>query len=325
MSKIKYYYDTETCRYEKYKASTKDIFINVTAFIIICLFFSIILISIFSSFFELPHIAYIKEQNKELKYYYTIMDKDIKELYMMADHLQNVDKSVYRVIMESDPITETVWNGGSAMGNKKYKELLNKNLNYEELILAKLKQIDDIKRKMYIQTKSYDKIMALAKDKDNMLSHIPSLQPVSKKQMNRIASGFGMRMHPIFKTWRMHAGLDFSAPSGTPIYASGDGKVSRVGYIGGYGNQVTLDHGYGYKSSYAHMRKYVVKLGEKVKRGQLIGYVGNTGSSTAPHLHYEVIKNGIKVNPIYYIYLNMSDEEYDEILKQARKKNQSLS
>ena len=193
------------------------------------------------------------------------------------------------------------------------------------MILEKLKQIDDVKRKMYIQTKSYDKIIALAKDKDKMLSHIPSIQPVSKKEMNRIASGFGMRMHPIFKTWRMHAGIDFSAPSGTPIYATGDAIVSRAAYVGGYGNQVTLDHSYGYKSSYAHMRSYIVRKGQKVKRGQLIGYVGNTGSSTGPHLHYEVIKNGKKVNPVYYIYQNLSEEEYDKILKQARKKNQSLS
>ncbi len=324
MSKIKYYYDTETCRYEKYKASTKDVVINVAAFTIICLIFSVILITVFSSFFDLPHIAYIKEQNKELKYYYNIMDNDIKDLNTMIDHLHNKDKSIYRVIMESDPIPETVWNGGTG-GNKKYKELLNKNLNYEDLILAKLKQVDELKRKMYMQTKSYDKIMALAKDKDQMLSHIPSIQPVSNKQMTRIASGFGMRLHPIFKTWRMHAGIDFSAPSGTPIYATGDAQVSRVGYFGGYGNQVTLDHGYGYKTSYAHMRSYIVKNGQKVKRGQLIGYVGNTGASTGPHVHYEVVKNGKKVNPIYYIYLNMTDEEYDEILKQAREKNQSLS
>jgi len=324
MSKIKYYYDTETCRYEKYKASTKDVVINVAAFTIICLIFSVILITVFSSFFDLPHIAYIKEQNKELKYYYNIMDNDIKDLNTMIDHLHNKDKSIYRVIMESDPIPETVWNGGTG-GNKKYKELLNKNLNYEDLILAKLKQVDELKRKMYMQTKSYDKIMALAKDKDQMLSHIPSIQPVSNKQMTRIASGFGMRLHPIFKTWRMHAGIDFSAPSGTPIYATGDAQVSRVGYFGGYGNQVTLDHGYGYKTSYAHMRSYIVKKGQKVKRGQLIGYVGNTGASTGPHVHYEVVKNGKKVNPIYYIYLNMTDEEYDEILKQAREKNQSLS
>jgi len=156
--------------------------------------------------------------------------------------------------------------------------------------------------------------------------HIPSIQPVARKDMNRIASGFGMRLHPIHKVWRLHAGLDFSARRGTPIYATGDGIVKKVEFrYSGYGRQVEIDHGYGYRTKYAHMQKYIVKKGQKVKRGQLIGYVGNSGSSTAPHLHYEVIKNNKKVNPVHYLFRDLTDEQYEEVLKQASQKNQSLS
>lgn len=325
MSKIKYYYDTETCRYERHKASTKDIIINILGFIIVSLVFSTILVIAYTSAFDPPHIALIKEQNKELKYYNKIIGSELDDIREKVDFIQEKDKLVYRVIMESDPIPESVWNGGTG-GHKKYQELLNKNLAYEDLILSKFKQIDEIKKKIYLQTKSYDNILELAKNKEKMLNHIPSIQPVARKDMNRVASGFGMRLHPIHKVWRMHTGLDFSAPRGTPIYASGDGVVTKVKYsYAGYGRQVEIDHGFGYKTKYAHMQKYIVREGQKVKRGELIGYVGNSGASTAPHLHYEVIKNNKKVNPVHYLFKDLSDKEYEEVIKQASQKNQSLS
>ncbi|MFK7899925.1 MAG: M23 family metallopeptidase [Cyclobacteriaceae bacterium] len=325
MSKIKYYYDTETCRYERYKTTTKDFILNTVGFFVTTFLLAIAIVFGYTRFFDPPHVAVIKEQNKELKYYYEIMDKELKDLDAMADFLQEKDRSIYRIIMESEPLPSSVWNGGTG-GYKKYKELINKNLGYETVILSKLKQLDKIKRKMYLQTKSYDKILELAKGKETMLSHIPSIQPLSRKDLNRLASGFGMRLHPIHKVWRLHAGLDFSAPRGTPIYATGDGVVKLTKYsYKGYGRQVEINHGYGYVTKYAHMQKYVVKQGQKVKRGQLIGYVGNSGSSTAPHLHYEIIKKVKKINPIHYMYRDFTDEEYNELLKKASEKNQSLS
>ena len=177
---------------------------------------------------------------------------------------------------------------------------------------------------MYIQTKSYDDIMQMAKSKVKMMAHIPSIQPISNSQLTRLASGYGMRMHPILKVRRMHAGIDFSAPQGTPIYATADGKVFKASQMGTAGLVVEIDHGYGYQTKYMHMVKFAVHVGDQVKRGDVIGYVGNTGLSTAPHCHYEVWKDGKHVNPIYYFYKDITADEFDKLLELANRENQSL-
>jgi murein DD-endopeptidase MepM/ murein hydrolase activator NlpD len=194
------------------------------------------------------------------------------------------------------------------------------------LIVSDYERIDKLKRQMYIQTRSYDEVIQLALNKVDMLASMPAIQPITNKELSRLASGFGYRIHPIYKVKKMHWGIDFSAPRGTPIYATGDGvvKLAKNSYLKtGYGNQVEIDHGYGFVTKYAHMQKFVVKKGENVKRGQLIGYVGSSGGSTAPHVHYEIIKNGKKINPIQYI-INVSDEEYRILHELASRENQSL-
>ena len=186
-------------------------------------------------------------------------------------------------------------------------------------------RIDQLTRQLYIQSKSFDEVFKLAKQKSQMLASIPGIQPVSIKGSSRLVSGFGYRIHPIYKTSKMHTGIDFAAPTGTPIYSTGNGVVSQTEFNGrGYGNNVVINHGYGYQTLYGHMTKFVVRPGQKVQRGDLIGYVGSTGSSTGPHCHYEVIKSGQKIDPINYFYNDLTPQEYEQIRILAAQENQSF-
>ncbi|MEO1654946.1 MAG: M23 family metallopeptidase, partial [Bacteroidota bacterium] len=210
-------------------------------------------------------------------------------------------------------------------GVDRYKDLIKKGLKEEDLVLSSFKKIDQIKRKLYIQSKSYDEISKLVKNKSKMLAHMPAIQPISNKDLTRLTSGFGMRIHPIYKVGQFHPGIDFAAPQGTPIYATGDGVVEKAQYEAGFGNHVVIDHGYSYQTLYAHMVKFIVKKGQKIKRGQCIGYVGTTGLSTAPHVHYEVQYKKEPVNPVYFFFQDLNAEEYEKILELASVENQSLS
>jgi len=324
MSKIKYYYDTETCKYERIRVSKWDVFLNVLGFLSLVLVAGICLIIVFDSYFESPKAARLKKENEELQFYYDMLSKDMERAHTMLESLQDRDNHVYRTIFEAEPIPVSVRNAGVG-GVERYKELLEDGLEREELILNTREKVDKLKRQLYIQTKSYDDLLNMAEDKTEMLASIPAIQPVSNKELRRLASGFGMRMHPIYKVKMMHPGVDFSAPQGTPIYATGAGKVITVkSSFTGYGKQVEIDHGFGYVTKYAHMSDFNVKVGQTVERGQCIGYVGNSGTSTAPHLHYEIIKDAEKVNPIHFFYQDITSEEYEILVQLASIENQSL-
>jgi murein DD-endopeptidase MepM/ murein hydrolase activator NlpD len=325
MARIKYYYDTETCKYERLRVSTLDIILNTLGFLFVSLIFSIGLVWLYFSYFESPKEALLAKERDELILYYEILNKEMEEANLMLSALQERDDNIYRVIFEAEPIPATVRNSSSARFNS-YRDLLEKDLKRKEVIVSTISKLENLKKKMYIQTKSYDEIISLAKNKTEMLASIPAIQPVHNKELTRLASGFGMRIHPIYKVKMMHTGVDFAAPKGTPVYATGDGVVSLVTtHLGGYGKEIEIDHGYGYVTKYAHLDKFNVKVGQKVKRGELIGYIGNTGSSTAPHLHYEVIYNGKKVNPVHYFFNDLTPGEYEKILELAAIENQSLS
>ena len=226
------------------------------------------------------------------------------------------------MIFEAEPIASSIRKAGYG-GINRYKDL--EGYNNSDLIIQTTKKIDQISKQMYIQSKSFDEIVDLAKNKTKMLASIPAIQPVSNKDLSRMASGFGYRIHPIYKTRRLHAGMDFSAKTGTPIYATGDGKIFKVSKTRkGYGNYVIIDHGYGYKTLYAHMSKFIVKKGQSVKRGETIGFVGNTGTSVAPHLHYEVHKNGRKIDPVNFYYNDLNAEEYEKMRIISSQSNQSF-
>jgi murein DD-endopeptidase MepM/ murein hydrolase activator NlpD len=192
------------------------------------------------------------------------------------------------------------------------------------LITETTKKMDKISKQIYIQSKSFDELFTMAKNKANMLVSIPAIQPISNTDLKKVASGFGWRIHPIYKTTKMHTGMDFSASVGTEIYATGNGVVVSSNEDRGYGNNVIINHGYGYQTLYGHMSKIIRKPGQKVNRGDLIGYVGNSGSSTGPHLHYEVIKYNKKINPINFFYNDLSPAEYERMLEISSQSNQSF-
>ncbi len=324
MARIKFYYDTETCQYERVKASKSEIFLNVAGFLLVSAIFSASIFFVFSAWFGSPNEKRLQKENEELKTYYEILNNEVGTVNKMMGALQERDDNIYRVIFESHPIPESVRSAGIG-GVNRYKELLDNDLEQEELIVNTFARIDKMKKQMYIQTKSYDEIVNLAKSKNKMLASIPAIQPVENKGLHALVSGFGFRIHPIYKVKKMHTGVDFHARPGTHVYSTGDGVVITAdSEEGGYGNQIEVDHGFGYVTKYAHLSQFKVRRGQRVKRGELIGLSGNTGTSAAPHLHYEVIKKGQKVNPVYFFYNDLDAHEYEEILHLASVENQSL-
>ena len=325
MAKIRYYYDTENCKYERVKITPWDVIFNFLGFFVLSVIMAFVIIFVLGKYFDSPVETILRKENDELHFYYKIMEKDMNEMTSMMDVLQRRDDNIYRVIFEAEPIPENVRKAGIG-GSSRYRAILEKGVEEEKLILQSFEKIDKLKRQMYIQTKSYDEIAKLVNDKSKMLASIPAIQPISNKELKRLASGFGMRMHPIYKVKKMHTGVDFAAPRGTPVYATGDGVIKLVKIsVGGYGKEIEVNHGYGYVTKYAHLDGFNVKMGQHIKRGQCIGYVGNTGSSVAPHLHYEVIYNNSKVNPVYFFFNDLNAEEYEKMLDLASIENQSLS
>jgi murein DD-endopeptidase MepM/ murein hydrolase activator NlpD len=324
MARIKYYYDTETCRYERVKVSKWDIFLNLLGFLSVSLILAVGIIIVYNAYFDSPKEAQLKKENKELQFYYEMMEKEVNNVQKVLSSLQERDDEVYRNIMGAEPIPSSIRAAGVG-GAERYKNIIESELERENLILSMMQEMDKVKKQMYIQTKSYDEILEMAENKEEMMASIPAIQPIPNKELKRLASGFGMRMHPILKVVRPHEGCDFSAPRGTPIYATGDGEVVRVSStFGGFGKLVVIDHGYGFITKYAHMSSFNVKKGDKVKRGDCIGFVGTTGTSTAPHLHYEIHKDGKPINPVHYFYQDVSDEEYEKLLELSSRENQSL-
>ena len=293
-------------------------------FLTLALVLSFGIVYMYIVYFESPEEAQLRKENMELKMYYDLLTKELDESSQMLSALQDRDDNIYRVIFGVDPIPEEIRKAGTGGANR-YADLRDQSLEREDLVLTNYQRLDKLKKQMYIQTKSYDDIVELAKDKEDKLASLPAIQPVSNKDLKRFSSGYGYRIDPIYKTRRMHWGVDFSLGVGTPVYATGDGVVrwTRTS-LGGYGRQIEIEHGFGYKTKYAHLDRFIVKKGQRVKRGDLIGYSGNSGKSTAPHLHYEVHLNGKKINPIHYFSRDLSPEEYEEILRLASIENQAL-
>jgi len=324
MAKIKYYYDTETCRYERIKTSSIEKVVNALGLLFVCVIFGILFAYVYNNIFPSANEVKLVKENRELLQYYNQMEKDMESLQKVMTSLQTRDDDIYRVIFEAEPIPMEIRQAGTG-GSQKFKDLLDDRLEREQLIINSLNKIDVIKRQLYIQSKSFDEIVELAKSKEKMLAHIPAIQPVANKELKRLASGYGMRFHPILKVRRMHTGVDFSAPKGTPIYATGNGKVIKVKKSRrGYGNEIEIDHGFGYVTKYAHLSAFEVRKGQVVKRGQIIGRVGNSGLSVAPHLHYEVVYKNRKLNPVNYFFNDLTDQQYDELVKISSQENQSL-
>ena len=322
MAKIKYYYDTKTLSYKPIKLNSGEKIKGYFIFFLSSVLLSYFILLIFYQFFDSPKEKKLKLEIQNLTSQYEVIDKNMKQVEIVLDEIQDRDDNIYRVIFEADPIPTSIRKQGFG-GVNRYEKLLG--LSNSELMINTSKKIDQLTKQLYLQSKSFDEVIDLAKNKSNMLASIPAIQPVANKDLKRMASGYGYRIHPIYKTRKMHYGMDFSAKTGTEIYSTGDGVVSKVKRSKrGYGNYVKINHGFGYETLYAHMSKYIVKKGQKVKRGEVIGFVGNSGISTAPHLHYEVRKDNKKINPVNFYYNDLSPEEYEKMLEISLQSNQSL-
>jgi len=322
MAKIKYYYDTKTLSYKRIELNTFDKFKRSLGFLSASTVVGLIMVIVFFQFFDSPKEKRLKSEIENLVLQYDILSKKMTQIDLVLDDIQHRDDNIYRVIFEADPIPSSIRKAGFG-GVNRYKDI--RNFSNAELVIEAAKKADKLSKQLYIQSKSFDEVIDLVKNKADMLASIPAIQPIANKDLGRVASGYGYRIHPIYKTRKFHTGMDFTAPQGTPIYATGDGKIAKVRRSRrGYGNHVIVDHGYGYQTLYAHMTKYIVYRGQKVKRGEIIGYVGSTGTSVAPHLHYEVIKNKRKINPVNYYYNDLSPEEYEKMLEISSQNNQSF-
>ena len=323
MSKVKYYYDTKTLSYRKiersFRQKVKDSIVVIAASGILAALFFVLYTIVIDS----PKEKKLIRENLALQIQYNLLNERMDNMAVVLDDMQNRDDNIYRVIFESDPIPSSVRNAGFGGANR-YKEL--EGYESSELLIETQKKLDILSKMAAVQSKSFDDVKNLALDKEKMLAAIPGIQPVANKDLKRMASGYGRRIHPIYKVRKMHWGMDFSAKTGTPIFATGDGKISNDRKIGGsgYGKYIVIDHGYGYQTLYAHMSKLAVRKGQRVKRGDVFGYVGNTGRSAGPHLHYEVVKDGKKVNPINFYYSDLTPEEFEQMIEISNSINQSF-
>ena len=318
----KYIFNTHTLSYEKAVIGWGTRIFRFAAFIIAALVFSLGISTIYYKFFDSPKEKILKVELNEMKDQYYVLNQEVNRLSTVLDGLHYRDGNVYRVMFEADPISNDEWQAGSG-GVNKYHYL--EKYDNGDLIKDLSVKVDKLKKQMVIQSKSYDQIADLIKNQQKMLSSIPSIQPVPNRNLERMASGYGWRVDPIYKIQEFHKGMDFTCPIGTQVHVTGDGTVETVDFsYGGYGNEVIVNHGFGYRTRYAHLSKFNVRAGQKLKRGDVIGYSGNTGKSTGPHVHYEVMKNGEVLNPVYFYYNDLKDADFEKMLKISNNPGQTL-
>jgi len=322
MSKINYKFNTKSLTYEKVTVPIKERLLQIFSYLATGLVFATLTILVAYRYLDSPKEKQLRREISELSLQYEILNDKMDDISDVLGDIEDRDNNIYRTIFEAEPIPETVRKSGFG-GVSRYKYL--QGFSSSELMVETSERIDRISKQLYIQSKSFDEVAKLVKGKEQLLASIPAIQPISNKSLKHQPSGFGWRTHPIYKTQEFHPGMDFSAPQGTEIYSTGDGVVERAdARAQGYGNHVVINHGYGYKTLYGHMLKYVVRNGQKVKRGQLIGYVGNTGLSTGPHVHYEVIKADKKINPINYYYNDLTPEQYQKLIELSSQSSQTF-
>ncbi len=324
MSKVKYYFDAETLSYRPIKATNINRVINFLLFVLSSFSFGLIclLILLNSDILNTPSEIAQKRtiQNYELQF--DILNKKLSQLESVVANVEERDNNLYRVYFEASPIPEEQRYAGFG-GVNRYRDL--EGYDNSELIINTTKRLDILTKQTVVQSRSLDEIERLAANKSELIAAIPTIQPIKNKDLTRVASGFGYRIDPFTKKRRFHYGMDFTAKRGTPVYATGNGIVKRAdNRSSGYGRHIRIDHGFGYVSLYAHLTKYNVRRGQKVKRGDIIGYVGNTGRSAGPHLHYEILKDNKKINPLNFYYGNLSPKEFEALLSQSKQENQSL-
>jgi murein DD-endopeptidase MepM/ murein hydrolase activator NlpD len=322
MANTKYKFNPDSLSFDKIRLGVKAILLRSLAYLIGSIIIAAVLNFMFGLFFDSPREKALKREIEQLTLQYNLIHREMGNLEKVIDHLQETDDNLYRTIFGAEPIQATQRQAGIG-GINRYDDL--EGFNNSKLVIETAKELDKIRKKVYVQSKSFDELIMLATEKEDMLRSIPAIIPISTKDLTRIASGFGLRIHPVYKISKLHAGMDFTAPLGTEVYASGDGTIESVlSSKRGMGNYIVINHGFGYSSLYAHLESFNVKEGRKVKRGDIIGYVGNTGMSVAPHLHYEIKLNGVNVDPVNYFFNDLSPAEYEKMIEIASKTGQSF-
>jgi len=322
MPKIKYKFNPESLSFDEVKLSLKNILIRLSTYFIGSVFVAIVYWIIYAMLFDSPKEKVQKREIEQLSIQYDLINRGMDDVEIILEDIQQKDDNLYRIIFGAEPIPATLRRGGEG-GVNRYKNL--EGYSNSKLVVETTRRLDQLQRKLYLQSKSFDEIVQMAQRKEDMLRSVPAIMPISNKDLTRTASGFGMRMHPIYKILMPHNGMDFTAPLGTEVYATGDGTVSDVqSSQRGYGKHIIINHGFGYTSTYAHLNDFNVRRGQKVRRGDVIGYVGNTGTSVANHLHYEIQLNGNYVNPVNYYFEDLTPDEYERIIEIASKTGQSF-
>jgi len=322
MGKSKYRFNTESLNYDKVRPSLKKRLLILVSYLSILAVIAILLNIFYASVFDTPREKILKRENSQLNQQFGILNQKIGHLENVLDDIEKRDDNIYRTIFNADPIPHSVRDAGFG-GVNRYEYL--EGYDNSDKIIETARRLDQLSKAVYVQSKSYDEVIDMAKNRELQLSSLPAIQPISNKDLTRTASGWGYRIHPIYKIRKFHHGMDFTAPTGTEVYATADGTVELVDRSRrGYGNRVVIDHGFGYKTVYAHLEGFNnLRKGQKVKRGDVIAYVGNTGLSTAPHLHYEVHLNAKKINPINYYFEDLTAEEYDRMIILSLRPGQS--
>lgn len=322
MGKIKYKFNPDSLKYYKVESSFKQKALKGLAYLFAFLVNASIGYLLYSIAFDSPKEKGLKRQISEMNLNIELFNKQLDNIESVLGDMQQRDDNIYRTIFEAEPLNYSVREAGFG-GSNRYRNL--EKLENSKMVIKTARRLDILTRKVVVQSKSYDDLVKMAINKEKMLASIPAIQPIANKDLERTASGWGYRIHPIYKIKKFHYGIDFTAPTGSDIYVTGDGIVEKIeSSQRGYGNSITIDHGFGIKTLYGHLNAFKVKQGQKVKRGDVIGFVGNTGLSTAPHLHYEVVRSGEKVNPINYFFNDLTADEYDRMIDLSMRPGQSF-
>jgi murein DD-endopeptidase MepM/ murein hydrolase activator NlpD len=322
MPRTKYKFNPDSLSFDRVRLGMRALLFRFLAYFIGSVIIALIYWVIFASFFDSPKEKALKREVEQLSIQYDLIHREMANIENILDGLQKTDDNLYRTIFEAEPIPGTLREGGVG-GVNRYESL--EGYTNSRLVIETASRLDKIRKQVYVQSKSFDELIGLATRKEEMLRSIPAILPISNKDLTRTASGFGRRIHPIYKIIKFHYGMDFTAPSGTDIYATGNGQVvAVVSAQRGFGKHIIIDHGFGYTSLYAHLSNFNVRVGQKVQRGDIIGFVGNTGQSLANHLHYEIKLNGVNVDPVNYYFEDLTASEYERMIEIASKTGQSF-
>lgn len=322
MARVKYYYDRQRLQFRQVKLSPAQWAWRVLGFLAASATIALIIISLAYRYLDSPREKQLQAELDLMKEQYESLNEQVVTMENIMNEMGERDENIYRVIFEAEPIASDIRTAGAERTDR-YEKL--RGLTASGLMIESSARVDRLAKQMYIQSKSFDEVAKLIQRKSDLIAAIPAIQPIRNRNLTQLASGFGYRIDPIYKTIKFHSGLDFNAPMRTPVFVTGNGRVAQcVRNDRGYGNYVLVDHGFGYQTLYAHLSGFATKPGQKVKRGETIGYVGNSGKSTGPHLHYEVLKSGEKINPINFFYSDLSPAQYEKILQRASALNQSF-